>query len=68
MRRFSAFPEVVASVAVAHVELVANDREPHGVSAEEKFPVHDGGVKADIGRELVRAPAVPAIVVTGFGL
>ena len=42
-------PEVVAPVAVPHVELVADDRKKHGVSAVQEVPVLDG-VEADIGR------------------
>ena len=34
--------EVVAATAVADVELVTDDGEPHGVSAEQKLAVLNG--------------------------
>jgi hypothetical protein len=59
--------EVVAVLAIANVEVVPNDREPHRVGAIEQFAVLHG-LKAEIRRDVRRAPSVPAQAMTVFGL
>jgi hypothetical protein len=60
-------PEILTGVAVANVELVADDRKPHRVGAEQEAPVFDC-VKADIRGDSGRAPAIPARAVSRFRL
>ena len=52
-------PEIVAPVAVPHVELVADDRKEHGMRAVQKLPIFDG-VEAEIGGKFRRSSPVPA--------
>src|SRR5579864_8577868 len=59
--------EVVATGAIAHVELVADDRKQHRMRAEQQQTVGNR-VMTQIGRELRRPPAVPAGAVPGFGV
>jgi hypothetical protein len=59
--------EVVAVLAIANVEVVPNDREPHRVGAIEQFAVLHG-LEAEIRRDARRAPSVPAQAMTVFGL
>ena len=58
--------EIVAGGAVADVELVADDRKPHGVGAEQQLAVFDG-VEARVVGNVRRPAAVPADAVTIFG-
>src|SRR3954464_9547103 len=58
-------PEIVAREAVAHVELVADDREQHGMRAEKQEAVRDG-VQPDVGWDLRRSAAVPTRAVPRF--
>ena len=41
LRLFAQRLEVVARAAVAHVELVSDDREPHRMNAEQQLAVLD---------------------------
>ena len=59
-------PEVLAPVAVPHVEVVADDREQHRVTAEEEMPVLDR-LHAKLVGEVGGAAAVPAGAVPDFG-
>ena len=60
--------KVIAGFAVAHVELVADYRVPHGMSAEKQRTVFDGGVESEIQRDVGGTPAVPTRAMTRFGL
>src|SRR5437870_4265953 len=62
--------EIVARSAVADVELIADNREPHRVRAEKELPVFDGvkTVKTDVAGNVRGTPAVPACPVAGFWL
>ena len=57
--------EVLAVGAVADVEFIADDREPHRVCTEQQVAVFDR-VRADIDRDFSCAPAVPARTMTCF--
>src|SRR5919199_810520 len=57
--------EVLAAVAVAHIELIADDGEPHRVRAKEQLAVFDC-VQTDVGRQRRRAAAVPAGAMASF--
>ena len=54
---------IVAGRAIADVELVADDRKPHWVRAEQELAVFDG-VKAEVDGEIGSAAAVPAGAMT----
>ena len=56
---------VVAAGAVADVELIADDGEPHGMRAKQQVTVLDR-VEADVAREVRGPAAVPAHAVTIF--
>src|SRR5262249_37845791 len=58
-------PEVLAGLAVVHVELVADDRKPHGMGAVQQLTVLNG-VEPDVGRNLRRPPSVPAGAMARF--
>jgi hypothetical protein len=58
--------EVVAVFTVLHVELVADDGEPHRMRAEEEEAVFDR-MGAEVERKVACPTAVPARMVTGFG-
>jgi len=57
--------EVLAAVAIAHVELTSDDRKPHGMGAVEQLAVFDG-VTADVGGKVAGAAPVPALFVNAF--
>jgi hypothetical protein len=59
--------EVLASLAVADVELTADDREQHRVCTVQKLAVFDG-VKSEVGRDLGRPTPIPARTVAVLGL
>ena len=59
--------EVVTCGAIADVELVADDRKPHRVRAEQELAVFDG-MGAEVGGESGRAAAVPARAMTKLRL
>ena len=65
--RSHGWPEVVAGRAAPDIELMSNDREPHGVCAVEQLSVLDR-VAADVRGNLRRTAAVPAGAVASFGL
>ena len=54
---------IVAGRAIADVELVADDRKPHRVRAEQELAVFDG-VKAEVDGEIRSAAAVPTGAMT----
>jgi hypothetical protein len=58
-RSFWSLPEILTSVTVPDVELVRDDREPHGVSAVQKLTVFDR-VKTEVHRDVWRPTSVPA--------
>jgi diadenosine tetraphosphatase ApaH/serine/threonine PP2A family protein phosphatase len=60
-------PEDITFLAIADVELVANDRPHEGMSAEEQLAVDDG-VDARIVGNLRRPAPVPAAAMTFFGV
>ena len=51
--------EILAIVAVPHIELIADDGKPHRVAAEEEQTVLDC-VKADIDRDRGGPTPIPA--------
>ena len=55
--------EVVAAVAIAKVEFVADDGPVHGMSAVDQLAVNDR-VRAEVLGQIGGAPAVPAAPVT----
>ncbi len=57
--------EILAIVAVPHVELIANDGKPHRVAAEEEQTVLDR-MKADIDRNRGGPAPVPTGPVPRF--
>ena len=60
--------KVIAGIAVAHVELIANHGVPHGMRAEKQFAIFDRGVESGIQRDVRGTPAVPTGAMTRFGL
>ena len=56
---------ILAGCAVSDVEVIADDRKPHRVDAEKQLPVRDG-VKADVRRDLLGSPAIPARTMARF--
>ena len=62
-----AWLEVVAVLAIANVEVVPNDREPHRVGAIEQLAVFHG-LEAEIRQDVRCAPSVPAQAMSVFGL
>ena len=59
--------KVVASFAVPHIELVADDGKEHGMCTEQQLPILNG-VKTQIWGNLGRSTPVPACAVAVFRL
>ena len=57
--------EVVAIEAITHIELIADNRKEHRMTAEKKLAIDDG-VKAEIGRYVWSASGVPTALVALF--
>jgi hypothetical protein len=60
-------PKILTSVTVPDVELIPDDREPHGVSAVQKLTVFDR-VETEVQRDVWRPTSVPARPVPHFRL
>lgn len=58
--------EIVAGGAIPNIELIPDNREQHGMRAEQQEPVFDG-VKAELRWDIRGPAAVPARAVAIFG-
>ena len=66
MCRFGAGAKIITAIAITHIELIAHDREPHRMAAEEQQSVFDR-METEVERDISCPSAVPAGAVTRLG-